>query len=348
MCKICVDCFSDKNIQEIIKGNGKTDNCDCCGKKNVFVADEEDLSNEIARYCQLYIAYHFDEPDYNPHSGGNIHELVESKKLFIDPEKIKDTSCYTFLDLIFSEDFGYLYSEFNWSHAIKSSFDHHFLKSFESTFSLKDQMIKISEWYEKIKDCLDRGNKGKILYRARIGCKKEKGKLNEPYSGSEIGAPPPAFCSEAGRANRPYVSFLYLAEDEETAITEIRATKGDLVSVGKFSLQDDLNIFNLAFPNLVQCSKKDDAYSVLESIASLNNIYSCSTGSSEKSIYLPTQLFVEKLVQEGYDGICFRSSFNGKLNYVIFDPRKAAFIPKSSKLFHVNAVKIDFDPLYKF
>lgn len=342
MCHICCDCFSDEKIQQIIANKGKIGTCDCCGKKNVYVADEDDLADDIGKYCQLYIAYNYDEPRYNPHSGGDINELIETEKLFIDPSKIESTPCYALMDCILDEDYGFLYSDTSWSHAIKNHYDYMFWESFKTDASLKIQMNKIDELYEEIKGNLERKTIKQPLYRARIGYIWEKGELPKPYSDNDIGAAPPSYCSEAGRANRPFVSFLYLAEDEETAITEVRATKGDIVSVGKFRPKNGLNIFNLAFPDLVTCSQLKDPLHTLESIASLSNIFSRPTGSSDKIIYLPTQLFVEKLVTEKYDGICFRSSFTGKINYVIFEPENAPFIPNSSELFAVNSIKCEF------
>lgn len=346
MCHICSNCFSDKKIQQIITNKGAIGNCDCCGRTNVFVADEDDLVNDIGKYCQLYIAYHYDEPQYNEHSGGNIYKLIETEKLFIEPSKIENTPCYALMDCILEENYGFLYSETSWAHATKDYCDYMFWESFKTDSSLKVQINKIDELYEEIKGNLEKEETRQPLYRARIGCIREKGHLPKPYSDKDIGAAPPSCCSEAGRANRPFVSFLYLAEDEETAITEVRATKGDVVSVGKFQPKNNLNIFNLAFPDLLACSQLKDPLHTLASIASLNNIFSRPTGSSNKNIYLPTQLFVEKLVSEKYDGICFKSSFTGKINFVIFEPEKAPFISNSSKLFYVNSLKCKFERVH--
>ncbi|WP_164112000.1 MULTISPECIES: RES family NAD+ phosphorylase [Sphingobacterium] len=54
-----------------------------------------------------------------------------------------------------------------------------------------------------------------------------------PYTSSEISSPP-SYLARKGRMNREGFSFLYLAEDIETAINEIRPNPGDIISVGGF------------------------------------------------------------------------------------------------------------------
>ena len=335
---ICADCFSDENIKSIIYSIDKKGHCDCCGKDNVAVVDEDDIVEFIAPYCNLYIAYYFDECEYNSHGGGDLFELVESHELFIDPEKIKGTPCDCMLDVLLDDQSDYLpYTESAMEPSIKNKYSYYLYKGYHEEDIFEKQVKCIAEIYDKIKSYVKFKPIDSTLYRARIGCECKKYGL-VPYEGPNIHAAPFKLCPE-GRANRSYVSFLYLSENPNTAIHEIRATKGDLVSVGEFKPLREIKIFNLAFPDFLKCIK-DDNTKVLEDISFMNYLFSRPTGSSDKYIYLPTQLFVEKLIAEGFEGICFRSSFTDGLNYVIFNPSTFTF--EKSELYTVESVQTLF------
>ena len=338
---ICADCFNDEEIKNIVLSCKKNGHCDCCGRDNVFVVDDEDISVFISPYCQLFMAYNYDEPEYNSHFGGNLYALLEREKLFIDPEKIKNTPCDCVYDALFAtDDVDYMYSEHGCEHAVKD-FCYH--KEFKEDDVFSKQINLIEKIYNKIKFYVKNEPVKSILYRARIGYAKQEHGIFYPYKDNEIGAAPFKKCPE-GRANRSFVSFLYLSVDVETVIHEIRATKGDFVSVGAFRPKRTLNIFNLANPDILKCSRNpSNAVSILQNISFMNYLFSRPTGSSDKYIYLPTQLFVEKLINEDYDGISFRSSFTDELNYVIFDPSLFEFILNSEKLYTIESVETSFD-----
>ena len=81
--------------------------------------------------------------------------------------------------------------------------------------------------------------KGQVFYRAR-NCQNENG-----YTKKEMGAPPFSIAS-SGRANPEGISCLYLADSIDTTLHEIRAGIYDYVTVGKFVLQEDIEVVNLA------------------------------------------------------------------------------------------------------
>ena len=79
--------------------------------------------------------------------------------------------------------------------------------------------------------------KGTIFYRGRISS----------LSGITIenmGAPPHKNTS-AGRANAAGIRCLYLANDVDTTLLEVRAEAFDVISVGKFELQEDIIVIDL-------------------------------------------------------------------------------------------------------
>ncbi len=88
---------------------------------------------------------------------------------------------------------------------------------------------------------------GTILVRARIGHYEKEyehpnGGINievGPFGINELGAPP-AQKAKIGRINPQGISYLYLSNDKQTAILEVRPWLKQTVSVGYFKITSDL------------------------------------------------------------------------------------------------------------
>ncbi len=343
MCyNICEDCFHDEEIKKIVKSFNLTGECDFCKQKNKFIVNDDVVRSKIATYCQLYIAYNYDECEYDKRFGcRSVEDLVRKEGLFI-----KDLDhCDNVLDDLFNDNIYLSSSTMGCEQRIKDYVDPRFSICFERDGLLRKQMEAVNQLYEEVKCYLENCKLPEVLFRARIDCDRSKPCDVKPYEGKDLTAPPALICSGLGRADRPYVSFLYLAENIETAIQEVRAVQGDLVSVGKFQTKEPLKVVNLASPFFLKIleSSKDNPMKVLSSFATLANMYRRPRGSNKQYIYLPTQLFAEKLVMEGYDGFCFNSSHTGKLTYVIFNPQSFSYVKGSSKLYCVNDVHYEIE-----
>ena len=163
--------------------------------------------------------------------------------------------------------------------------------------------------------------KGTVLYRARItpdGKKKFKPK--------EMGCPPKELAS-AGRANPLGIPYLYLCNKMETTYYEVRAVYLDRLSIGKFTVQRDLNIVDFS-------DKANLFYTYSESGANLSDIVkrkiifdNIRTDLSKplrrfdtEIEYVPTQLICEYCKLNGADGIRFESSLHQSgTNIVLFN-----------------------------
>lgn len=80
---------------------------------------------------------------------------------------------------------------------------------------------------------------GDVLYRARHY--DGTWSVNDP---AQLRAPPPKM-ARAGRMNPAGISYLYLATDEKTALSEIRPKAGSTAVVAEFSLTKDLRLLDL-------------------------------------------------------------------------------------------------------
>lgn len=85
---------------------------------------------------------------------------------------------------------------------------------------------------------------GHTFYRARLGAVREPDGV-QPYCGDAIGAPPSEQAGP-GRANSKGKVVLYCADQEETAIGEMRPARGEYVSIAEVHARKELELLDLA------------------------------------------------------------------------------------------------------
>lgn len=163
---------------------------------------------------------------------------------------------------------------------------------------------------------------GKIFYRGRISDK-------SGFARSEMGHPPHTK-AKAGRANPAGISYLYVAESVDTTLYETRAGLYDYVSIGEFTVQQELAVISLRETHLydpIELADSDrlkDFVLNLPFLSTLENELSKPLRRSDNELdYLPTQYLSEFIKSLGYDGIVYRSSLNPNgYNVAIFHPDK--------------------------
>lgn len=158
------------------------------------------------------------------------------------------------------------------------------------------------------------------------------------YKASDSGAPP-ADAGSAGRINPERIRYLYLAEDPETAIYEVRPTIGQYVSVASFRTVDKVKIYDLAQEIKPQEGENTEYdYSLFNVIQ--QRFSEPNTGNAFR--YLPTQYLGELIKQMGFDGLRFKSSLkNGGINVVLFDDKKCKAY--RSDMIKVGDIELKFE-----
>lgn len=169
------------------------------------------------------------------------------------------------------------------------------------------------------------------FYRARI-----HEKADVPcYTSNSMSAPPKEL-STAGRANPSGIPYLYLCEEEETTLYEVRALYLDEVSLGTFQLADEgqpIKIIDFTSSSVLSLY---GAYSAgdfpIELIMAMTLLKRTISGDLSKPIrrydtgddYIPTQFlceYIRDVMRE--DGIKYYSALRpGEANVVIFSPEK--------------------------
>lgn len=167
-------------------------------------------------------------------------------------------------------------------------------------------------------------NAGKIFYRCIIST--EKG-----IPIDEMGAPPVELTAD-GRANSKGIRCLYLGDNADTTIYEVRAGAYDYVTVGKFKLKNDIIVVDLKKIN--QISPFIEGIGCLEYAVNkeylnkINDEMDKITRKSDSDLdYISTQYITDfiksithDIVQE-YAGIEYNSVMNsGGYNLALFNP----------------------------
>lgn len=150
--------------------------------------------------------------------------------------------------------------------------------------------------------------------------------------------PPPKEKVSAGRVNPEHIRYLYMSEDEETPIYEVRPIIGQYVSLAKLKTLKDLRIYDLTQQCETEVSEKKNLPNLFQIIGERFSM----PNSGNSTEYLPTQYISEHIKNMGFDGIRFSSSLNkdGK-NLVVFNPDFCR--PISSDLVKVTANKLEFE-----
>jgi hypothetical protein len=185
------------------------------------------------------------------------------------------------------------------------------------------------------------------LYRARRDhVQDDEGP--QPCDFSGLAAPTTDKVRRGGRANPSYVSYFYASNDPLTAISEVKPSLDEFVSVGAFRLIGDVEVVD------VSCDKQTlrllstgDSKPSQESCEThmwgeINHAFSVPirTGDDEEvRDYLPTQSLAEWFKINGFDGVVYKSAFTSEgQNIVLFDPKKVEGV--SRRLWFVDRIEI--------
>ena len=194
-----------------------------------------------------------------------------------------------------------------------------------------------------------------VLFRTRIGSdEREYEDKNgnyridvNPLPPQEIDAPPGEKTIE-GRINPRGISYLYLANDIETSISEVRPWLKQSVSVGHFSLRRDITVIDasqdkhsrhvLSEEKIDQASEKWEAYVWRD----INYSFSFPVRVGEEhNQYVPTQYLSECFKNAGYDGIVYKSSFTKEgYNVALFDSKVTRLL--GTQLFDIESITYDY------
>lgn len=174
---------------------------------------------------------------------------------------------------------------------------------------------------------------GKIYYRARVGNDTMEAAIDDlniiskiPYFGNNMDKPPARFV-QGGRFNRQGVSYLYLADNVETCISEIHLQVGQICSIVQF-----------------KCIK-EGKYLFIENKSEevLYDILTRPIHNGTKDYYLMTQFFSDIFKALGYDGLVFFSTQGIGKNIVCFKKGYFEQVKYSEKMYRAKKISYEYE-----
>lgn len=200
----------------------------------------------------------------------------------------------------------------------------------ENTSCYSNDIIKIIDEivFVKCKDKFIRELSAKSpLFRARVididdikNCDKGIGFYGSAYYGynEENSRECPLLIGGNGRNNIKGQSYLYAADDELTACSEIKAGLRQLISLARFETTKPLKLVDFSRDIAFQEDEKK-LYGMSLGIFFTQLMFAFSEPVFNENEYRITQVISDYFRKTGIDGIAYRSFYTGKTNYTIFN-----------------------------
>ena len=191
-------------------------------------------------------------------------------------------------------------------------------------------------------------DKGTILYRARILPQNKINKNNIRAHGNKLlgydetnsREAPLGFGTE-GRNNINGVSYLYLANNIETACSEVKPIVRQLLSVAEFESAKDLKIVDFTGDNVEIKKESKELINLPYIFASIANEYTQPAISNE--YYVVTQVITDYIRKNGIDGIAYKSFYSDKgINYTFFNSSRNNISYRGSRLVMLQSERRTF------
>ncbi|MCG7852145.1 MAG: RES family NAD+ phosphorylase [Methanosarcinaceae archaeon] len=326
----CINCFADKILRDFIGSEGEIGACDWCGSTQIKTTPIFTLSEMFRSIVDCY-----DEVSYT--EGERISLCLQedwrvySPEIEEDPDLIQELTVAILVadtepkERVDFPDYNGFFRielpelEFEWFEKLQKM-----LKG-KNPYRDEDFDNGFNDFPDRIEYAIEEKAKtiksDKIYYRARIHKdRKRKARL----SPGEMGAPS-IDEAKAGRGNKEKEPVLYLASDDKTALSEVRAWRGMAVALAKVRLRRDVKLIDLTefhFPNS-PFETQDICYHI-----QLNVLFE-SFGSAlskpllpgeEERHYLPSQKLCELIRQRNLDGVIYPSAMGPGKNVLLFNP----------------------------
>lgn len=319
--KVCSSCFSDKEIIGFLTSRSNTvGQCDFCGSTDVDITDISELYDFFKELTN----------NFQPSTKGEpFIKLIQHH-----------------WDIFSSEGVG-------------ASVVNYIVRQLDTTlhnaYELVDfspEILEVVHYWERLKEIIKWENRyvhninyltddlgwdgllsrtntidnNKKFYRARLHQRESL----DPYSPEEMYGPQPLNAT-AGRANPAGIPFLYLCDNKETVLYEIRASYLDEISIGTFgvnpSVCNEVDIADFTENPSIFCQGEnvnEVANIIKEKL--LKNLISSDLSKPMRRYdseidYIPTQFICEFIKNfSGIQGIKFKSSLHSEgNNIVVFD-----------------------------
>lgn len=176
------------------------------------------------------------------------------------------------------------------------------------------------------------------FYRARIWDYLQ----TKNYRKDKMGAPPPNIAN-LGRAQPNGVSYLYTADQPDTAASEIKPFIGAKITIGTFNPVEKLTLLNITSPEIrYEDIFNPGGHNILEQAKFSQRFFSKPYHESDPRKYWDTIFVTELIKQTGVDGFIFDSAQkSGGKNFLFFNPSKLKCT--GIKKYQVKSISVGID-----
>ncbi|QFR49789.1 RES family NAD+ phosphorylase [Sulfurimonas lithotrophica] len=353
---ICEQCFESNSVSNHIISTGKKlktpVKCSECGNYTLYRLNDIKLKNDVQKIIRSFYEHEW-EHGLVGSAGMIAKEEGDDIGLYLPGLMTLKDICYMLFEIDCDERFYELLkdydtdgeSEFDQSPDEESWLDmgckwegsdniglewekfcenvKHKARFFDhSGYSRISELSKLNKTFETLSI-----ETNKTLYRARKITSEIVLQLIEKNAAKELGKAP-FHLAGLNRFSPNGIPYVYLSEEKETAMLEIRLQEGEECAIGEFQTST-LNLVDLRNENLEQIRQNPFSEKhTPELICSYNyiqgfvfNISKPIKDSDKHLDYIPTQIVSEYIWSLGYDGFIFDSSLCDGDNYVLFDEK---------------------------
>ncbi len=319
--------------------------CDFCRSEDVFCVEPKSLSGllELTTEC-------FDIDD----NGDAPHAIYDRDFRILSPKVSDPELLWNFIlgDEFCSKKYRLKYDTERYAEEwelLKDELIHRnrfFPKSsiYGEIFSKKD-LGKEAILFSAVLDQLtSTRNEGDIFYRARVS--------SVPLERHLMGKPPGTVVT-AGRANPAGIAYLYLAENVNTCLHEVRPSKWAKVYVSRVIVQKPIKLIDLRKPKTKVSILKFEEHQI-ESVLKHLNLLELFSSDLSKPVqpdkshldYVPTQFLCEYLSVVGdFDGLIFNSLFSTGSNVVLFDGSQVSI--ENPRVHKVVKTSVEYESVHE-
>lgn len=311
---VCKNCFTDSELIGYIQSSGKNGDCDVCNSKDIFILELTELLDFFQELLANFSKKETGEPLES--------KILRNCNLFSSPS---NTS------IILEEVIKHVKSDFTSIHDLVEYTDE-IITNYSYWDKLKENIKWERRFLSDLETIQDFGWDGffNTQYELKHGVKLFRGRVHhesgmKPYNAEEMMCPEPRI-AKGGRANPSGIPYLYLSDNPDTVLYEVRASYLDELSIGVFQLKKELEKIKIV--DFTEDTSLFQPGSVNKTIKArllrgrISRELSKPMRRYDTDIeYIPTQFICEFIrVNTGGSGIRFGSSLHpiGN-NIVIFD-----------------------------
>jgi hypothetical protein len=333
--KVCASCFSDRELKGFISSSSEFGDCVVCESKN----------QPLLNVYELFDFFQELMDNFKVHENGMpLSSKIQSNWSFFSSHSSANKILNYVLPSIQSEVI---------SSNINVDYTNDIIENYNHWEILKEELKWKNRFVINIERLEDLGWDG--FFNTQFELKKEtplfRARLHhqsgmQVYKQEEMTCPPKEFAS-GGRANPSGIPFLYLSDNAETILYEVRASYLDELSVGTFELIPELESIKLVDFTEDTSLFQSNSGSINKTIKAKLLRQKISSDLSKpmrrydsELEYIPTQFICEFIkVFTGAFGIRFNSSLHPKgNNVVLFDQNLMTCI--SVKKVKINSVNL--------